>query len=45
MSALRLLVLGAVRRHGQAHGHQMRGDLEYRGAHECSNARPLGRSA
>lgn len=40
MSAIRLLVLGAVRRHGRAHGYQVRGDLEYWGAHEWSNAKP-----
>jgi len=40
MSAIRLLVLGAVRQHGRAHGYQVRGDLEYWGAHEWSNARP-----
>lgn len=40
MSAIRLLVLGAVRQHGRAHGYQVRGDLEYWGAQEWSNARP-----
>ena len=40
MSAIRLLVLGAVRQHGRAHGYQVRGDLEYWGAHEWSNAQP-----
>ncbi|MFJ8754293.1 PadR family transcriptional regulator [Streptomyces sp. NPDC102441] len=40
MSAIRLLVLGAVRRHGHAHGYQVRNDLEYWGAHEWSNAKP-----
>ncbi|MET8081162.1 PadR family transcriptional regulator [Streptomyces sp. NPDC005303] len=40
MSTIRLLVLGAVRRHGRAHGYQVRGDLEYWGAHEWSNAKP-----
>jgi DNA-binding PadR family transcriptional regulator len=40
MSATRLLVLGAVRRHGRAHGYQVRNDLEYWGAHEWSNAKP-----
>ncbi|MFJ8113127.1 PadR family transcriptional regulator [Streptomyces sp. NPDC096132] len=39
MSAIRLLVLGAVRRHGRAHGYQVRNDLEYWGAHEWSNAK------
>ncbi|MGO1052768.1 PadR family transcriptional regulator [Crossiella sp. CA198] len=38
MSAVRLLVLGAVRRHGRAHGYQVRADLESWGAHEWSNA-------
>ncbi|MFE9449100.1 PadR family transcriptional regulator [Streptomyces sp. NPDC006739] len=40
MSTIRLLVLGAVRHHGRAHGYQVRGDLEYWGAHEWSNAKP-----
>ncbi|OIJ96741.1 transcriptional regulator [Streptomyces sp. MUSC 14] len=40
MSAIRLLVLGAVRQHGRAHGYQVRGDLEYWGAHEWSHAKP-----
>ncbi|WP_301128007.1 PadR family transcriptional regulator [Streptomyces cacaoi] len=30
MSAIRLLVLGAVRDRGRAHGYQIRGDLEFR---------------
>jgi DNA-binding PadR family transcriptional regulator len=38
MSAVRLLVLGAIRRRGQAHGYQVRADLESWGAHEWSNA-------
>jgi DNA-binding PadR family transcriptional regulator len=38
MSAVRLLVLGAVRRRGRAHGYQVRADLESWGAHEWSNA-------
>lgn len=38
MSAIRLLVLGAVRRRGRAHGYQVRADLEAWGAHEWSNA-------
>jgi DNA-binding PadR family transcriptional regulator len=38
MSAVRLLVLGAVRRRGRAHGYQVRSDLEAWGAHEWSNA-------
>ncbi|WP_181794906.1 PadR family transcriptional regulator [Streptomyces sp. WELS2] len=40
MSAIRLLVLGAVRQHGRTHGYQVRNDLEYWGAHEWSNAKP-----
>ncbi|MBQ1082528.1 PadR family transcriptional regulator [Nocardiopsis sp. B62] len=40
MSAIRLLVLGAVRLHGRAHGYQVRNDLESWGAHEWSNAKP-----
>ncbi|KMS86422.1 MULTISPECIES: PadR family transcriptional regulator [Streptomyces] len=40
MSAIRLLVLGAVRQHGRAHGYQVRNDLEYWGANEWSNAKP-----
>ncbi|MFG2722835.1 PadR family transcriptional regulator [Streptomyces sp. NPDC048416] len=40
MSTIRLLVLGAVRQHGRAHGYQVRSDLEYWGAHEWSNAKP-----
>ncbi|OOC54789.1 MULTISPECIES: PadR family transcriptional regulator [Nocardiopsis] len=40
MSAIRLLVLGAVRLHGRAHGYQVRGDLELWGAHEWSSAKP-----
>ncbi|MFG3347386.1 PadR family transcriptional regulator [Streptomyces sp. NPDC048018] len=40
MSAIRLLVLGAVKMHGRAHGYQVRNDLEYWGAHEWSNAKP-----
>jgi DNA-binding PadR family transcriptional regulator len=38
MSAVRLLVLGAVRRRGRAHGYQVRSDLESWGAHEWSSA-------
>ncbi|MFC7640821.1 PadR family transcriptional regulator [Streptosporangium lutulentum] len=38
MSAIRLLVLGAVRRRGRAHGYQVRADLESWGAHQWSNA-------
>ncbi|MEC4018212.1 PadR family transcriptional regulator [Streptomyces sp. H27-D2] len=40
MSATRLLVLGAVRQHGRAHGYQVRSDLEMWGAHEWSNVKP-----
>ncbi|MCX2970770.1 MULTISPECIES: PadR family transcriptional regulator [Streptomyces] len=40
MSAIRLLVLGAVRQHGRAHGYMVRNDLEYWGAHRWSNAKP-----
>ncbi|WP_338698907.1 PadR family transcriptional regulator [Streptomyces sp. Q6] len=40
MSTIRLLVLGAVRQHGRAHGYQVRADLEYWGAHQWSNAKP-----
>ncbi|MFI0742580.1 PadR family transcriptional regulator [Streptomyces sp. NPDC021100] len=40
MSAIRLLVLGAVRRHGRAHGYQVRSSLEFWGAHEWSQAKP-----
>jgi DNA-binding PadR family transcriptional regulator len=40
MSAIRLLVLGAVRQRGRAHGYQVRNDLEQWGAHEWSNAKP-----
>ncbi|MEU6479737.1 PadR family transcriptional regulator [Streptomyces sp. NPDC047017] len=40
MSPIRLLVLGAVRQHGRAHGYQVRNDLEYWGAHEWSSAKP-----
>jgi DNA-binding PadR family transcriptional regulator len=38
VSAVRLLVLGAVRRRGRAHGYQVRVDLETWGAHEWSTA-------
>jgi DNA-binding PadR family transcriptional regulator len=40
MSAIRLLVLGAIRRRGGAHGYQVRTDLEEWGAHEWSTAAP-----
>ena len=35
---MRLLVLGALRRRGRAHGYQIRADLESWGAHEWSTA-------
>lgn len=38
MKPVRLLVLGALRRHGRAHGYQVRSDLEAWGAHEWSTA-------
>ncbi|MCG5214726.1 PadR family transcriptional regulator [Streptosporangium sp. KLBMP 9127] len=38
MSAVRLLVLGAIRRHGRTHGYQVRADLESWGAHQWSSA-------
>nr|WP_240760281.1 PadR family transcriptional regulator [Phytoactinopolyspora endophytica] len=37
---MRLLVLGAVRQHGRAHGYQVRNDLEFWGAHQWSTAKP-----
>lgn len=40
MSTIRLLVLGAIRRRGRAHGYQVRSDLEAWGAHEWSSAAP-----
>lgn len=40
MPATRLLVLGAVRQHGRAHGYAVRSDLEMWGAHRWSNAKP-----
>lgn len=40
MSAIRLLVLGAVRERGRAHGYQVRADLESWGGHEWSTAKP-----
>lgn len=40
MSAIRLLVLGALRQRGRAHGYQVRSDLEHWGAHEWSTTRP-----
>lgn len=39
MSAVRLLVLGAVRRRARAHGYQVRADLEAWGAHQWANAK------
>jgi DNA-binding PadR family transcriptional regulator len=39
MSAVRLLVLGAVRRRVRAHGYQVRADLEAWGAHEWASAK------
>ncbi|MCP2316887.1 DNA-binding transcriptional regulator, PadR family [Nocardia amikacinitolerans] len=38
MNSVRLLVLGALRRRGRAHGYQVRTDLESWGAHEWSTA-------
>jgi DNA-binding PadR family transcriptional regulator len=38
MNSVRLLVLGALRRRGRAHGYQVRADLESWGAHEWSTA-------
>lgn len=38
MNPVRLLVLGALRRRGRAHGYQVRMDLESWGAHEWSTA-------
>jgi DNA-binding PadR family transcriptional regulator len=38
MQTVRLLVLGALRRRGRAHGYQIRADLESWGAHEWSTA-------
>ena len=38
MKTVRLLVLGALRRRGRAHGYQVRADLESWGAHEWSTA-------
>lgn len=38
MKSLPLLVLGALRRRGRAHGYQVRADLESWGAHEWSTA-------
>ena len=38
MATTRLLVLGAVRRRGRAHGYQVRSDLESWGAHEWADA-------
>ncbi|MBF6214737.1 PadR family transcriptional regulator [Nocardia puris] len=38
MNSVRLLVSGALRRRGRAHGYQIRADLESWGAHEWSTA-------
>jgi DNA-binding PadR family transcriptional regulator len=38
LTAVRLLVLGAIRRRGRAHGYQVRSDLRSWGAHEWSSA-------
>jgi DNA-binding PadR family transcriptional regulator len=38
LQTVRLLVLGALRRRGRAHGYQVRADLESWGAHELSTA-------
>ncbi|MBF6435445.1 PadR family transcriptional regulator [Nocardia cyriacigeorgica] len=38
MKPVQLLVLGALRRRGRAHGYQIRADLESWGAHEWSTA-------
>jgi DNA-binding PadR family transcriptional regulator len=38
LKPVRLLVLGALRRRGRAHGYQVRADLEAWGAHEWSTA-------
>lgn len=38
MSAVRMLVLGAIRARDRAHGYQIRADLESWGAHEWSTA-------
>ncbi|WP_166348057.1 helix-turn-helix transcriptional regulator [Phytoactinopolyspora limicola] len=40
MPVVRLLVLGAVRQHGRAHGYQVRNDLEFWGAQQWSTAKP-----
>lgn len=40
MTAVRLLVLSALRQRGRAHGYQVRSDLESWGAHEWSTTRP-----
>lgn len=40
MSAVRLLVLGAIRERARAHGYQVRSDLERWGANEWSTAKP-----
>src|SRR3990170_67405 len=38
LKPVRLLVLGALRRRGRAHGYQVRADMESWGAHEWSTA-------
>ncbi|TDD15307.1 PadR family transcriptional regulator [Nonomuraea diastatica] len=40
MSAIRLLILGAVRLHGRAHGYQVRNDLAFWGADSWSTTKP-----
>ena len=40
MTAVGLLVLGAIHRRGRAHGYQVRTDLESWGAHEWASAKP-----
>lgn len=40
MSSIRLLVLGAVRLRGRAHGYQIRNDLEFWGADEWARVKP-----
>ncbi|MEV4225188.1 PadR family transcriptional regulator [Nonomuraea sp. NPDC049725] len=40
MSAIRLLVLGAVRLRGRAHGYQVRNDLEFWGADQWAHTKP-----
>ncbi len=40
MTAVGLLVLGAIHRRGRAHGYQVRADLERWAAHEWATAKP-----